>query len=162
MHAGTFSGLEVQMGYRVRYVLSLLLCVGFSFAMFVLAIVGYGICSRTYENQKNWIRVDSVLKDTKYQEGDPVPLKYDSSYTPSGYHALYAGRIDGEEHEFWDSRRYDSEEGIPRQQTFYVNPEDFDDYNKEVNANTKYYPLLALIGVLFGIYSTAQIISCRP
>ena len=98
---------------RRRYFFLLLLCSCITIGMFVLTVVGYKVCVESYENQKTWIKVESVMKETKYSKGNTHPGGYNSAHTPSGYHALYAGSADWIEYEFWDSQRYDSEEDIP-------------------------------------------------
>ena len=147
---------------RRRYFFFFLLCSCITIGMFVLTVVGYKVCVESYENQKTWIKVESVMKETKYSKGNTHPGGYNSAHTPSGYHALYAGSADWIEYEFWDSQRYDSEEDIPGQQIFYVNPENKNEYSKEIRKETRYYTLLGLPLAVFCAVGIVRMYRCRP
>lgn len=122
----------------------------------VFIAFGYKVSTKGLENQRTWLKVTVNLMGTSHVERNI----WDET-SQSGYYATYIW-YDGSNmmHTFQDSRLYTYMSDIPQEKEVYVNPENLDEWQNEVNEDIHVYIIgcgcfLLLIG--FGWFQSTKL-----
>lgn len=110
----------------------------------VSTIFSFIIIDNHFKSQNNWIKAEVSLSAIKTH----APLSNDTDTL--SYYGEYIFMKDNTQVHLY-SMNYSDPKYVPKQMTFYINPDNYKYYHPEYNQNAKWVSLLGLGFVILGI-----------